>query len=172
MRTVRYDEANAVQRLFRSAAGTPATARFFSRVLYRVDRPVIRLSGGRTSLTAVLTGLPIVELTTTGARTGLPRTMPIVGIPDGDRLVLVASYYGNARHPGWYHNLRAHPECTVRFRGEEQPMRAYEAEGEERDRLWALDLSVYPTRARYAAWTPGRRIPVMVLEPRARPDPP
>ena len=150
---MRYDETNAVQRRFRSAAGTPRMARFFSRVLYRVDRPVIRLSGGRTSVTSLLTGLPIVELTTTGARTGLPRTMPVVGIPDGDRLVLVASYYGSTQHPAWYHNLRAHPDCTVRFRGD------------ERDRLWALDLTVYPTRARYAEWTGGRRIPVMVLEP-------
>ena len=164
---MRYDEANAVQRLFRSAASTPSLARFFSRVLYRVDRPVIRLSGGRTSVTSVLTGLPIVELTTTGARTGLPRTMPVVGIPDGDRLVLVASYYGSPRHPAWYHNLRAHPECTVRLRGEEMTMRAHEAEGEERERLWQLDLTVYPTRARYAEWTGGRRIPVMVLEPAA-----
>jgi deazaflavin-dependent oxidoreductase (nitroreductase family) len=164
MRTVRYDEANAVQRLFRNAASTPMLARMFSRVLYRVDRPVIRLSGGRTSVTSALTGLPIVELTTTGARTGLPRTMPIVGIPDGDRLVLVASYYGSTRHPAWYHNLRAHPDCTVRVRGQERAMRAYEAEGEERERLWALDLTVYPTRARYAEWS-GRRIPVMVLEP-------
>ena len=161
---MRYDQANPVQRLFRNAASTPALARVFSRVLYRVDRPVIRLSGGRTSVTAALTGLPIVELTTTGARTGLPRTMPIVGIPDGDRLVLVASYYGSPKHPAWYHNLRAHPECTVRYRGRELAMRAYEAEGEERDRLWALDLTVYPTRARYAEWS-GRRIPVMVLEP-------
>src|SRR5690348_18374977 len=112
MRTVRYDQANAVQRLFRNAASTPALARAFSRVLYRVDRPVIRLSGGHTSLTSLLTGLPIVELTTTGARTGRPRTMPVVGIPDGDRLVLVASSYGSERHPAWYHNLLAHPECT------------------------------------------------------------
>jgi deazaflavin-dependent oxidoreductase (nitroreductase family) len=162
---VRYADANAVQRLFRNVASTPALARLFSRVLYRVDRPVIRLSGGRRSLTAALTGLPIVELTTTGARTGLPRTMPIVGVPDGDRLVLVASYYGSPKHPAWFHNLRAHPECTVRLRGAERAMRAYEAEGEERDRLWELDLTVYPTRARYAEWTEGRRIPVMVLEP-------
>lgn len=162
---MRYDEANAVERLFRSAAGTRGSARFFAAVLHHLDRPVMRASGGRTSATAVLTGLPVVELTTTGAKTGLPRTLPIVGIPDGDRLVLLASNYGNPRHPAWYHNLRAHPDCTVRFRGEEVRMRAYEAEGEERERLWELDLTVYPTRARYAEWTNGRRIPVMVLEP-------
>lgn len=162
---MRYDEANALQRFFRSAASTPVTARFFAAVLHRLDRPVMRLTHGRSSFTSLLTGLPIVELTTTGARTGLPRTLPIVGMPDGDRLVLLASNYGNPKHPAWYHNLRAHPECTVRFRGEELPMRAFEAEGDERERLWALDLTVYPTRAAYAQWTNGRRIPVMVLEP-------
>jgi deazaflavin-dependent oxidoreductase (nitroreductase family) len=170
MRAVRYDEANAVQRLFRNAAGTRPTARFFAAVLHHVDRPVMRASHGRASATAALTGLPIVELTTTGAKTGLARTLPIVGVPDGDRLVLVASNYGNPRHPAWYHNLRAHPECTVRFRGQELTMRAYEAEGDERERLWQLDSTVYPTRAAYAQWTDGRRIPVMVLEP--PPDPP
>ena len=164
---MRYDEANAVQRLMRKAAGTPATARIFARVLHHLDRPVMRLTGGRSSLTSVLTGLPIVELTTTGAKTGLPRTLPIIGVPDGDRLVLLASNYGNPRHPAWYHNLLAHPDCRVRFRGEELAMRAYEAEGAERGRLWALDLTVYPSRAAYAQWTAGRRIPVMVLEPQA-----
>jgi deazaflavin-dependent oxidoreductase (nitroreductase family) len=162
---VRYDEANAVQRFLRRAASTPLTARFFARVQHRIDGPVIRLSHGRTSFTSLLTGLPIVELTTTGAKTGLPRTSPIVGVPDGDRLVLVASNYGNPRHPAWYHNLQAHPDCTVRVRGEQHAMRAYEAQGEERERLWELDATVYPVRADYARWTDGRRIPVMVLEP-------
>ena len=68
------------------------------------------------------------------------------------------------REPSGRKLKRAHPDCRVRVRGEERAMRAYEAEGEERDRLWALDLTVYPTRARYAEWS-GRRIPVMVLEP-------
>ena len=162
---MRYDQANAVQRGLRRAAGTRPMAWFFARVLHRIDRPLIRMFGGLTSLTTLLTGLPIVELTTTGARSGLPRTMPIVGVPDGERLVLVASNYGNPHHPAWYHNLRAHPECTVRFRGEQRAMRAYEAEGEERERLWALDLTVYPARAAYARRAAGRRIPVMVLEP-------
>jgi deazaflavin-dependent oxidoreductase (nitroreductase family) len=169
---VRHDQANAVQRALRSAASTRPTARLFALLMHHLDRPVMRLTGGRASATSLLTGLPIVELTTTGARTGLPRTLPIIGVPDGDRLVLVASNYGNRRHPAWYHNLRAHPGCTVRLGREERPMRAYEAEGQERERLWQLDATVYPARANYARWTGGRRIPVIVLEPRAPSDPP
>lgn len=162
---MRYQQANALQRLLRGAASTPATARFFALVMHRLDRPVMQLTRGRSSLTSWLTGLPIVELTATGAKSGQPRTLPIIGVPDGDRLVLLASNYGNPRHPAWYHNLRANPACTVRWRGEELVMHAYEAEGEERERLWELDSTVYPARAAYAQWTGGRRIPVMVLRP-------
>jgi len=149
----------------RKTASTPVTARFFARTLHKLDEPILRRSGGKRSLTSWLTGLPIVELTTTGARSGLPRTLPIVGVPDGDRLVLIASNYGQKRNPAWYHNLVANPRCNVAFRGQHQEMQAYEAEGAERQRLWDLDLTVYPTRASYAQWAPHRQIPVMVLEP-------
>jgi deazaflavin-dependent oxidoreductase (nitroreductase family) len=164
-RFVTFDEANAVQRWMRQVAGTRGGAWLFSRLLHRIDLPVMRRTAGRRSVTAALSGLPMVELTTTGARTGLPRTMPIIGTPDADRLVLVASNYGAARHPGWYFNLKAHPRCTVVVRGLRYEMEAYEADGEERVRLWALDTSVYPARRGYAARTGGRRIPVMVLCP-------
>jgi deazaflavin-dependent oxidoreductase (nitroreductase family) len=141
------------------------TARFFARTLYKLDEPILRRTGGKRSLTSWLTGLPIVELTTTGARSGLPRTSPLVGVPDGDRLVLIASNYGQQRNPAWYYNLKSHPRCTIAFRGQHQEMQAYEATGEERQRLWDLDLTVYPTRASYAQWVPDRTIPVMVLAP-------
>lgn len=91
--------------------------------------------------------------------------MPIIGVPDGDRLVLVASNYGQQSNPGWYHNLKANPRCSVVFRGQRYEMEAYEAEGEERERLWELDVSVYPPRNHYARRAGDRRIPVMVLQP-------
>lgn len=161
---MRFDEATAVQRNLRRLAGTRPAAWLFARLLHRLDGPVLRRSHGRHSVTTWLTGLPIIELTTTGARSGLPRTSPIIAVPDGDRLVLVASNYGHERHPAWYHNLTANPRCTVFVQGRRYEMDAYEAEGDERERLWALDLSVYPARARYAQRTGPRRIPVMVLK--------
>jgi deazaflavin-dependent oxidoreductase (nitroreductase family) len=164
MLAMRFDEANGLQRVTRSLARTRPMALFFARVMHHLDAPVLRRTDGRSSVTSALTGLPIVELTTTGARTGSRRTMPIVAVPDGDRLVLIASNYGQQRNPGWYFNLVAHPECSVRFRGERVEMKAYEADGEERERLWELDLTVYPARANYARAT-SRRIPVMVLAP-------
>jgi len=164
-RGVRFHEANAAQRLMRQVGGTRPGAWLFSRLLHRLDLPVMRLSGGRRSVTGTFSGLPMLELTTTGARTGRQRTIPIIGTPDGDRFVLVASNYGSARNPGWYFNLKAHPTCTVGVRGRRWRMDAYEAVGEERERLWALDCSVYPARRRYAVRAGGRPIPVMVLRP-------
>lgn len=160
---VLFDDANALQRLMRQLPAIRAVAWLFVRVLHPLDLWVMRRTGGRWSLTAAVSGLPMVELTTTGARTGRQRTMPIIGTPDADRLVLVASNYGSARNPGWYFNLKANPRCAVVVRGRRYEMEAYEAEGEERERLWALDCSVYPTRRYYAARSGGRQIPVMVL---------
>lgn len=136
-----FDEANRAQRLMRQLAGSRVMAWLFARVLHRLDLLVLRRTAGRHSLTAALTGLPMVELTTTGAHSGKPRI-----------------------------NLKAHPRCGVVVRGRRYDMEAHEAQGEERDRLWALDCSVYPARRLYAARAGGRRIPVMVLQP-LRPEP-
>src|SRR3984885_8663966 len=93
-RGVRFDQANAGQRAMRQLAGTRPMAWLFARVLHHLDGPVMRRSGGRHSVSSALTGLPIVELTTVGARSGEPRSLPLIGGPDRERLVLVASHYG------------------------------------------------------------------------------
>ena len=166
---VRFDQANVVQRGMRLLAGTRPMAWLFARVLHHLDGPVMRRSAGRHSVSAALTGLPIIELTTVGARSGESRTLPLVGVPDGDRLVLVASNYGKQQNPAWYYNLKANPRCSTIFRGQRLEMEAYEAEGEERLRLWELDVSVYPPRNHYAQRAGDRRIPVMVLQPAPEP---
>jgi len=162
---LRFDQANVLQRGMRLLAGTRPMAWLFARVLHHLDGPVMRRSAGRHSVSSALTGLPIVELTTVGARSGEPRTLPLIGVPDGDRLVLVASNYGQQRNPAWYYNLKANPRCSVAFRAQRHEMDAYEAEGEERRRLWELDVAVYPPRNHYAQRAGSRRIPVMVLQP-------
>jgi deazaflavin-dependent oxidoreductase (nitroreductase family) len=162
----RYRDVNPLYRVMRDLAGTKPMAWFFARTLHHVDGPVYRLTKGRNTLTTLLTGLPLVMLTTTGAKSGARRTVPLVGMPDGDRIVVIASNYGQHSNPAWYFNLRKHPEATVTVAGGE-PRRvvAYEAEGEERERLWRMDLEVYPSRAAYKERATDRRIPVMVLEP-------
>jgi deazaflavin-dependent oxidoreductase (nitroreductase family) len=104
-------------------------------------------------------------LTTTGARTGQQRTWPVIAVPDGDNLVVIASNRGQRHHPAWYHNLRAHPRATVTVGGVPRPVQAHEAIGNERERLWRRDLEVYPGRAAYERRAANRRIPVVVLAP-------
>lgn len=110
-------------------------------------------------------GGEILLLDTTGARSGEVRTAPLLFRADGDRFVLVASKGGAPEHPKWWTNLEAHPEATVQVRDRKIPVRASAAEGEERARLWAKMVEVWPSYEDYAAKT-DREIPVVVLQPR------
>ena len=113
-------------------------------MLHRIDRPVYRLTRGRHTFASLVSGLPVVMLTTTGARSGQRRSVPVLGLPTDDGLAVIASNYGQRRHPAWYHNLRANPEGEVTVEGATRRFRAREAEGERRDRIWRAALEVYP----------------------------
>ncbi|WP_430333147.1 nitroreductase/quinone reductase family protein [Rhodococcus sp. ACT016] len=167
-----YRQANLIQRGLRSVAGLAPVSWVFARTLHHIDRPVFRITRGRRTLTSMLTGLPVVMLTTTGARTGFRRTLPLLGLPDDGRIVVIASNYGQVDNPSWYYNLRAHPRAEISVAGGAvRDVRAREAEGAERERLWRLGLSIYPAWAGYAKRATDRRIPVMVLESVASPEP-
>ena len=86
-----------------------------ARVLHHLDGPVLRRSSGRRGVTSVLTGLLVFELTVVGARFGEPRAPTLIGVPDADRMVLVASNYGQRRTPGWFYNLRGEPAVQRRL---------------------------------------------------------
>ena len=148
-------------------AATRAASWLFSHVLHHVDGPVLRLSHGRYSATSILTGLPVVTLTTTGARSGLIRSLPLVGIEDGDRVVLIASNFGRARHPAWYHNLLANPQATLSLRDRTGAYVAREATPAEHDVYWRAAVARYGGFAAYQqrAGRVARRIPIMVLTP-------
>ena len=107
---------------------------------------------------------PIAILFTTGRTTGEQRTNPLIFGRDGDDVVLVASKGGAPRHPGWYRNLRANPEAEIQVMGDRWRVRARDAEGEERERLWELMNELWPHYDEYATRT-DREIPVVVLEP-------
>jgi deazaflavin-dependent oxidoreductase (nitroreductase family) len=136
-----------------------------ARLLLRVDRGVFRLSRGRTTFSAWVSGLPIVMLTTTGARTGQPHTLPVLGLPEGDRLVVIASNFGRPQHPGWYYNLRARPYVMVTWNGSAVEMRARELTGEERQRYLTRSHQAYPWWEQYHRRAAPRQIPVIMLEP-------
>jgi deazaflavin-dependent oxidoreductase (nitroreductase family) len=127
-----------------------------------LDSWLIRASGGRLNTTFAW---PCLLLTTKGARTGKPRTTPLLYVRDGDRFVLIASKGGNPRHPAWYLNLRANPEVEVFLDGKTAHYTVRDAEGEERDRLWNKAVGVYSGYEKYKRRAGGRKIPVVVLEP-------
>jgi deazaflavin-dependent oxidoreductase (nitroreductase family) len=133
-----------------------------------MNQPIIadyRASGGPTG---VFTGAPILLLTTTGARTGQPRTAPLVYARDGDRFVVVASRAGAAVNPAWYHNLLAHPLATVELGTECFAAVCSFAADHERDRLFADYLAQLPEAIRdlmqhYRQQT-TRHFPIVTLE--------
>jgi len=128
-----------------------------------MHRAIFNVSKGRIFGKAF--GMPLIELVTTGRRSGKERaTMLSVPIIDGDRLVLVASFGGDDRHPAWYLNLQANPEVRVTIAGTTRTMIARIATGEERAELWPRITSVYEGYARYQQRT-ERQIPVVILEP-------
>lgn len=162
---MRRESLDGLRRILRDLSATAPVSWVLSRTLHRADKLVFRLTEGRT-LSSLVTGLPVIMLSTTGAKSGRVRTVQVLGLPDGDRLVVIASSYGqSSRSPAWYHNLRANPEATATVEGVEYPMVAYEAEGEERDRLWSKGVEIYPGFADYQQRASARRIPVMVLSP-------
>jgi proline iminopeptidase len=112
-------------------------------------------------------GSKILLLTTTGRKSGEPTTAPLIFGLDGDNPVIVASKGGAPEHPGWYKNLVRNPAAEVQIKGDVFPVRARDAEGEERDRLWQMMLGHWPPYAEYQQKT-DRQIPVVVLE-RGRP---
>jgi deazaflavin-dependent oxidoreductase (nitroreductase family) len=137
-----------------AAGGASRLSLFLHPLLYR-------WTGGTGPLGRFL-GNRIGILTTTGARSGKPRTVPIWIYPDGDAWVLVASRFGDQRAPGWYHNLRATPRATLEIGRRQLTVLAREVSGDEYERLWAQVNRAYPGYAYYAERA-RRHIPVMVL---------
>ena len=110
-------------------------------------------------------GRPLLLLTTTGAKSGQLRTTPMMYIPVGDRLLVIASNAGAPVHPDWYRNLVAYPEVTVEVGNEIFEAIAIVTEGPERQRLWTRVVELYPFFADHQAKV-TRQIPVIVLERR------
>ncbi len=108
---------------------------------------------------------PMLLLDHVGAKSGTKRTAPLLYIRDGDDVVIVASKGGYAKHPAWFHNLRANPDTTVQIGSERRPVHARVATSEERARLWPEVVKAYGDYARYQERT-DREIPVVILERR------
>ena len=136
----------------------------FLKTMNGVHKGLLRLSGGRLGWTAA--DMPVLELTTTGRRSGRPRPVMLTSpLMDGDRIVIVASKGGEDTHPAWFLNLREDPQVTVSMKGAPGvSMLASIASPWERDRLWPI---VVDEQARYGGYQENteREIPLVLLEP-------
>lgn len=137
---------------------------FQMKAMNKVHGSVLKLTGGR--LGWHMYGMPVVELTTKGRKSGQPRTSLLTSpVQNGDAFVIVASRGGDDIHPAWFLNLQADPDVTVKSgRGPAVKMRARVAEGSERDDLWKRIMDYKPHYGGYQKKT-ERLIPLVVLEP-------
>jgi len=133
------------------------------RLTGKLNIPLYRLSGGRIG--GRIGKAPVLLLTTTGRKSGLPRTAPVVYLADGANMVVIGSNAGHNRTPAWSLNLKANPEAEVEVGRKRQPVRARVAEGEERAELWRKHNVQYSGFDEYEART-DRDIALFVLEPR------
>jgi len=156
---------NTLQKLLHRFLMIRWVTAFFAPRIHRLDKAFLELTKGKHSLAEIL-GWPIVEITTLGAKSNQPRTMPLVGIIDNEKIALIASSFGREHNPGWYYNLKAHPECEVLFQGKTGKYIAREKVGEEYKHYWQIAVSYYIGYEKYKERAAHRHIPVMLLEPK------
>ncbi|HEX2057122.1 MAG TPA: nitroreductase family deazaflavin-dependent oxidoreductase [Actinomycetota bacterium] len=137
--------------------------RWLAAKLYTpADKLVYRLTGGRRGLSPRKS---VLLLTTTGRKSGQPRQVPVLYLRDGRNLWVMASNYGQPRHPAWSANLLANPDAVVHVGSEERLVRARLGSPEEKRELWPRLLELYPAWKAYAGWT-ERDFRLFCLEPR------
>jgi deazaflavin-dependent oxidoreductase (nitroreductase family) len=163
----KYRQSRPFHRFVRRMAATRLMAKVYGVIQEPIDRLVYRLTRGTTTASSFLGGVEITMLTTTGARTGRTSTLPVLGVPDGDDTILVASNYGRPRNPAWYHNLRANPHARITVHGVSREVVARELSGHERELSYRRAEEIYPGFTHYPRWTEGREIPVLRLKPLA-----
>ena len=152
--------------LIQKFASTHPGTWLFSRTLHHFDRAFLKLTNNKTTLTSILAGVPIVILTSTGAKSGLPRNVPILCIRDESkpsRIAIVASNWGQKHHPAWYFNLKANPRATCSIAGQAGGYIAHEAEGEEYDKFWQAAMDTYLGFPLYQERAGDRHIPIMIM---------
>jgi deazaflavin-dependent oxidoreductase (nitroreductase family) len=129
----------------------------------KLNTPLYRLSGGRIG--GKVGRAPVLLLTSTGRKSGLQRTAPVVYLADGENVILINTNAGNAKIPAWSFNLKANPEAEVELGRDRRAVRARVAEGEERADLWRKHIEQYAGFDDYKEKL-DREISVFVLEPR------
>jgi deazaflavin-dependent oxidoreductase (nitroreductase family) len=134
------------------------------RLLTPVDRALGKLTKGRF-VAFGLRDLPSMLITTTGRKSGQPRTNPLLYVPDGDGFAVIGSNWGQEQQPAWALNLVTNPDAVVTVAGQAIPVRATLAEGAERERLFAMLVTMWPAYETYTDRARNREIKVFRLAP-------
>jgi deazaflavin-dependent oxidoreductase (nitroreductase family) len=137
--------------------------RRFIRPFSALNGLVYKLSGGR--LMGSFQGRPIMLVTMTGAKTGKPRTIPLMYVPHGEGVIVVGSQGGAPRSPVWVRNLQRNPDVIVQYGGKKMALRARQVDDAEKARLWPICVQHYREYEDYQTRT-DRNIPVFVCEPK------
>ncbi|MFW5469612.1 nitroreductase family deazaflavin-dependent oxidoreductase [Knoellia sp. CPCC 206435] len=162
----RHRPGNPVQRAIRWVGGTRAGAKAFSHSLRHADALVERLTGGRHSVPSLFTGISVLRLTTTGRRSGAPRTSHLIATPLEGTLALIGTNFGQPSTPTWVLNLEADPRAVVTYRNTSRDVVARPATPEEAGRVFERSATFYPGYRRYRRRLAGRRqVRVFLLEP-------
>ena len=161
-----HASANPVHRLVRSGAGTRIGGWIFSRSLRHLDDLVGRLSQGRQSAPGLLAGLAVLDVTTTGRKSGQRRTSHLIATPYDGTLALLGTNFGQPSTPAWVLNLEADPRATITFRNVSREVTARPATPAEADEIFALAGRFYPGYVSYRRRIgESRRVRAFVLEP-------
>jgi deazaflavin-dependent oxidoreductase (nitroreductase family) len=160
----RIPRPNALHKAVQAFASTRPGAWTFSKVLRHADDVMGRVSNGRTSAPALLAGLPVLDITTTGRRSGEPRRTHLIAVPYADTLALLGTNFGQPTTPAWVLNLEADPHLTVTHRGTTVDAVARAATHDEQAAVLAGSAAVYGGYLTYQTRITGRRLRVFILE--------
>jgi len=153
----------ATPRVLLAAGRTRAFAAFYRRYGPKVDPWLFHKTQGRAGLRI---GFPALLLTTTGAKSGLPRVMPLIYVRDGDGFTVVGTNFGQRHHPGWTANLLAHPDASIEVGPERLSVTGELVDEATWERLWPRFVAVYPGYANYLTRCAPRKPRMFRLRPR------
>ena len=141
----------------------------YKRTLHLFDALVSKLTGDRHTMTSLFAGAPTAWVTTTGAKSGMQRTTPLIIVhdpQDAKRFALIGTNFGRKRYPGWYYNLKTTPRATCKIKNQTADYKAHMASGEEYEKFWQAAGDVYLGYPKYKNRIGSQReIPIIVLTP-------
>lgn len=161
-----FRSPNLAQRLGQKFGSTPIGAKSFALSLRHLDGVVRKLTKGERSASSILGGLPVLDITTTGRRSGARRTTKLIAIPYSDTLALLGTNFGGKKTPAWVHNLEADPHLTVSYRGATVEAVAVKADAEQQAEVLRRSESIYPGYREYQKRITGRTLRIFILQAR------